>query len=127
MTKIKERGKAAAKLFKLPPGKLEPQDLSIARFVPTGMTRAFKNNRYVVMIYDNTVLPNGVIATKVLIQRHDSLPITNHWSELQAIKNEVFGEEVTAIEYYPKQSKLIDDHNIYWLWIYPDGLIPEYN
>lgn len=127
MSKIKERSKAAAKLFKLKPGKLEPVDLTKSNFVPQGMTRAYRNNRYVVMVYDSTILPHGIIATKVLVQRNDAAVLVNHWQEMQAIKNEIFGEEVTAIEYYPKESKLINDHNIYWLWIFPDGLIPEYN
>ncbi|MCW3111313.1 MAG: hypothetical protein JWQ09_5819 [Segetibacter sp.] len=123
----KQRSDLAAKLFKKPAGELKPCDLSVASFIPKGMTRAFKNNRFVVMVYDNVLIDNGKLATKALIQRLDNTPIPNHWKEIQSIKNEIFGEEVTGIEYYPKQSKLMDTHNIYWLWIFPDGTIPEYN
>lgn len=123
----KARKQKANELFKKPPGKLELCDLSIASFIPKGMTRAYRNNRYTVMVYDNTQTDKGILATKALIQKHDDMPIANHWKELQAIKNEIFGEEVTGIEYYPKQSKLQDLHNIYWLWVFPDGVIPEFN
>ena len=34
-------------------------------------------------------------------------------------------EETTAVEYYPAQSELIDDHNIYWLWIFPNDVLPK--
>lgn len=59
-----------------------------------------------------------------MIQKHDDTPIQQHWATIQKIKNEIFGEETTAVEYYPAKSNLIDDHNIYWLWIFPDGALP---
>jgi len=124
--KIKGRRKAAKELFKLSPGKLEQIDLSEVSKIPSGMTRAFKNNRFVVMIFDNTQTTHGV-ATRALIQRADDQPIPNHWREIQAIKNEIFGPETVGVEYYPAESKVQDSHNIYWLWIYPPGIIPLLN
>lgn len=123
MISAHERKKAAQKLFKLPPGKLEQVDLSVCRFIPDGMTRAYRNNRYTVMVYDNHITTHGP-ATRVMIQKHDDQPIMFHWREMQKIKNEVFGPETVAIEYYPAESKLINDHNIYWMWIYPPGILP---
>ena len=76
------------------------------------------------MVYDNTETTKGE-AIKVLIQRHDAKPIPNHWKELYTIKNDLFGEEKTSVEYHPPKSKLIDEHNIYWLWIFKDGVLPE--
>ena len=60
----------------------------------------------------------------VRVQKHDDLPIPNHWREMMNIKNEIFGEEATAVEYYPAKSKLQDLHNIYWFYIFPDGVLP---
>lgn len=120
----KRRRKLAEQVLRLEPGIFMPIDLFCAPFIPKGMTRAFKNNRYVVMIYDDTETTHGK-AIQVLVQRHDDSSIPRHWAEMQNIKNELFGKEVTAIEYYPKESELIDDHNIYWLWIYPDGVLPK--
>lgn len=116
------RAKKADKLYKLPAGKLEPVDLSTIEH-PNWMTRAYINNRYVVMINDNTETDKSK-AIRAMVQRHDDTPIPNHWSELQKIKNELFGEETTGIEYYPKESLLMNDHNIYWLWIFPEGILP---
>lgn len=76
------------------------------------------------MVFDKTRTTEGP-ATRALIQTVDDKPIVNHWSEMQRIKNEIFGRESMGIEYYPREQDLINDHNIYWLWIFPDGVIPE--
>lgn len=119
----RERRLAAAKEFKKPITKFKEIDLTVASFIPKGMTRAFRNTRYTVMVYDNTPVTTGT-AICALIQKHDDTPILNHWSEIQKIKNEVFGPEVTAVEYYPAESKLENHHNIYWIWIFPYGVLP---
>lgn len=116
------KSKAIKKLLSLPPGKFNEIDLTIVH-KPGWMSRAFQNNRYMVMICDNAKTNKGK-AIKALIQRHDDMPIPNHWAEIQKIKNEIFGEETLAIEYYPKESQLIDEHNIYWIWIFPEGVLP---
>lgn len=123
MSNRQQRRKAARQEFKKPVTNFEPIDLSSASFVPKGMTRAFRNTRYIVMVYENHPVSSG-LATCALIQKHDDTPIVRHWSEIQKIKNEIFGEATTAVEYYPAQSELIDDHNIYWIWIFPEGALP---
>lgn len=91
---------------------------------PGWMTRAYLNNHYCVMVQDDARLRDGTKAIRALVQRHDNEPIDNHWAELQQIKNELFGRETIAIEYYPRQSELIDQANIYWLWIVPENKLP---
>lgn len=117
-TRDRVRLKEAKKLMKQPAGEWETVDLS-ARPHPEWMTRAYKNNRYVVMVEDAAVTPflPGQRLAKVMIQRHDNTPIPNHWREIQNIKNELFGEEVVGVEFYPPQSQLKDEKNIYWLWL----------
>jgi len=110
------------RLLKLPQGVFEPIDLNVWPH-PEWMTRAFRNNRYTVMINDNCPTSQGN-AIRAMVQRHDDLPIPNHWREMQKIKNVIFGTEALAIEYYPPESKLVDLKNIYWLWVFPDGVIP---
>lgn len=121
----KQRLNIADQFIKKPAGKLEEINLALAdlSIVPSGMTRAFRNNRYTVMIFDNQLTTHGV-AIKVMVQNHHNTPIQNHWKELYAIKNQVFGEEFCAVEYYPKASELLDTHNIYWFFIYPEGVLP---
>lgn len=120
--KIKDRLREANRRLKLPAGKLMPIDLN-GRDHPAWMTRAYQNNRYIVMIDDNSMTTHGT-AIRAMIQTVHDQPIHNHWSEIQNIKNEIFGTEAVGIEYYPAESKLVNDHNIYWLWIFPDGIIP---
>lgn len=43
------------------------------------------------------------------------------WSEKQWIKNELFGRETQAIEVFPKESELVDEADMYHLWILPPG------
>jgi len=119
----RQRRLAAQKEFRKPVSAFEQIDLSKVSFIPDGMTRAFRNTRFTVMIYDYSPVTTGT-AIRVMIQKLDDTPIVNHWSEIMKIKNEIFGEEVTAVEYYPAKSELIDDHNIYWIWIFPDGVLP---
>lgn len=119
----RDRQKLARKEMKKPVTKFQEIELDPSGFIPKGMTRAYKNSRCVVMVYDNAPVSTGT-AIKAMIQKHDNTPIQNHWSEMQKIKNQIFGEETTAIEYYPAESELINDYNIYWLWIYPEGVLP---
>jgi hypothetical protein len=123
--KIKDRRSAAAQLLKKAPGPLTLCDLTVMSKIPPGMTRAYRNNRYTVMIFDNTMTTKGE-AIMVLIQRVDDRPIVGHWREIQNIKNELFVEETIGIEYYPAESNLLDTHNIYWLWIFPPDVLPRY-
>lgn len=117
MSRNKAQLAEARRLFKQPRGPWVEVDLS-ARPHPVGMTRCYKNNRFVVMVYDNELFPMWhVRAIKAMVQRHDDKPIPNHWRELQRIKNELFGFELWAVECYPSEPELIDDANIYWLWI----------
>lgn len=122
MSLQRERIKEANRRLKMPVGPWLEIDLS-TRPHPSWMTRAYENNRYIVMIIDNCPT-NAGNAIRVMIQKVNDSPILNHWSELQKIKNELFGPETMAIEYYPKESELVNQHNIYWLWIFPDGVIP---
>lgn len=125
MISKRQRRIEAQRLLQQPETKFEQVDLYNMRkdIIPTGMTRAFRNNRYTVMVYDESLTTAGN-ATRVLIQNHLNEPIKNHWAEIQRIKNEIFGPEVTAIEYYPAESQLINQHNIYWIWIFSAGVLP---
>lgn len=81
--------------------------------------KVFKNNIYIVQVFEVDLGAWGK-GQKALIRRNDSAPI-HKWHDFQRIKNEIFGEESTALEVYPKQSRLIDEANLYWLWVLPEG------
>jgi hypothetical protein len=44
------------------------------------------------------------------------------WPEAQRIKNELAGEHMTAIEVYPPQAEVVDQANMYHLWVVPGPL-----
>ncbi|SMC45926.1 DUF7694 domain-containing protein [Pedobacter africanus] len=124
MNKVdKLRQKEANKLFKFNVTPFVEIDLSNKEH-PSWMTRCFRNNRFTVMINDACKMTGGHIAIRAMVQKHDALPIHNHWSEMQNIKNKIFGEETMAIEYYPSQSELTDQANVYWMFIFKQGVIP---
>lgn len=77
--------------------------------------RVFVNNRYIVQVFTNK-LRDFKLYDKILIRRSDSQPIYS-WQDLFRIKNEIFGPEVEAIQFFPPVSKLVDEANLYWLWI----------
>ncbi|WP_444876696.1 DUF7694 domain-containing protein [Brevibacillus daliensis] len=41
------------------------------------------------------------------------------WAEKQRIKNELFGTERVAVEVFPAQSELVDEANMYHIWLLP--------
>lgn len=44
------------------------------------------------------------------------------WSVLQSIKNELVGPSRTAVEVYPPDNEVIDQHHWYHLWVFPGGM-----
>jgi hypothetical protein len=44
------------------------------------------------------------------------------WAEKQRIKNEIFGQERTAVEVFPTTADLVDEANMYHIWVLPDGM-----
>jgi hypothetical protein len=77
--------------------------------------QVFKNNLYIVQVFNN-VNRYGRNYKKLMIRRSDSEPIEKFYT-LQKIKNAICGEEVEAIQFYPKESELTDCANLYWLWV----------
>ncbi len=71
--KFKDRKSLAKELMKQRPGPLLPCDLT-AVYIPPGMTRAFRNNRYTVMIFDKETTTKGP-AIRIMIQQLDNEPI----------------------------------------------------
>lgn len=86
--------------------------IGMQALAPKGLKKLYKNNIYTVQVIEK----DGM--TRALIRRNDETTKVS-WKDKQRIKNELFGEEVTAIEVFPPQSRLVDEANIYWLWILP--------
>ncbi|MDK8188990.1 hypothetical protein QP794_02675 [Paenibacillus sp. UMB7766-LJ446] len=44
------------------------------------------------------------------------------WAEKQRIKDELLGRDRTAIEVFPAATELVDEANMYHLWVLPAGM-----
>lgn len=86
--------------------------------VAANIKTSFCNNRYHVQVYE--IFTNWGIVQQASLGRHGDIePIT--WDELQRIKNELFGEDKTAIEVYPTTKHLVCQAPMRHLWILPGG------
>lgn len=124
MARTAEAIKIAKKMLKKPAGPFVKMDKAQSRAWPDWMTRAYKNNHFIVMIDDNCPMTDGTTAVRVMVQRHDDAVFPDHWATLQRIKNTLFGPEATAIEYFPPQSELSNAANIYWFFVMPNIPLP---
>jgi hypothetical protein len=103
--------------------RLERLDISLPPYStsplkPSWLREAYKNGELWVQVqYHET--PFGRVK-QLYIGRQDKRPIRD-WYTLQWVKNQVCGSNAEAVEIFPPQSRLVDDANIYHLWVLPDG------
>jgi hypothetical protein len=77
--------------------------------------KVYQNHKYIVQVFYHD-MSKGRPMTKVMVRRSDAQPICS-WSDLFRLKNEIFGDEVEAVQYLPKKSELTDVANLYWFFI----------
>lgn len=70
--------------------------------------------QYVVLTRD--VLTNWGIVIHAAIRNEKNTEIP--WKEKQWIKDNLFGMDRTAIEVFPRADRLVDEVNMYHLWIF---------
>lgn len=81
------------------------------------MNRAYTDGKYAVMV--RTIdTPFGKVE-HACIRNTGSTDIP--WKEKQKIKNELFGKERVAVEVFPRESELVDEANMYHLWVFQEG------
>lgn len=76
------------------------------------------NGRFIVQMFKQSTAWGECM--RLMIRWNDARPI-HDWQIFQRIKNDLVGEERTAVEVYPKQSNLVDVANMYWLFVLPEG------
>lgn len=80
---------------------------------PKGLVDAWCNDRFAVQHY-------SFGGTQWLaIKRHHDGARDPTWAELQRIKNEIIGDECEAVQVFPKESELVDQADLYHLWLWP--------
>ena len=47
------------------------------------------------------------------------------WDTLQAIKNEMLGEDTVAVEVFPSEEDVVNEENIRHLWTVPKDFVPN--
>jgi hypothetical protein len=77
----------------------------------------FVNSIYSVQMYRFGTSTGEV--THLVVRRHDMKPIRS-WEDMQRIKDELVGPERVAVEVYPPRSQLIDEAELYHLWVLPE-------
>lgn len=83
------------------------------------MDQSFVNKNYAVLVRTIETEEYGPVMHAAI----RNLPGTDiPWAEKQRIKNELFGEEREAIEFFPKASELVDEANMYHIWVFPEGV-----
>jgi hypothetical protein len=81
------------------------------------LDRAFTDGKYAVMI--RTIDTEWGKVEHACIRNIGSTDIP--WRDKQKIKNELFGRERVAVEVFPAESDLVDEANMYHLWVLPFG------
>ena len=82
---------------------------------PPDLIMAWCNQRFAVQQFHR----NGL--TWLSIRKHVNGSKEPSWAELQRIKNELIGLERQAVQVYPRQSELVDQADMYHLWLYDEG------
>lgn len=77
-----------------------------------------EKHEYAVMIRD--VETEWGLMQHAAIRNIDSTDIP--WAEKQRIKTEIFGSAATAIEVFPTTDDLVDEANMYHIWVLPIGM-----
>lgn len=86
-----------------------------------GLAVAFRNDVFSVQVYPRATEWGEVL--HLMVRRHDSAPV-RAWHDLQRIKSTlpIVGPERVAVEVYPRESELVDDANMYHLWVLPEAV-----
>ena len=84
-----------------------------------GATETWMNEQYIVFICPEPATAWGNV-TRMMIRRNDATTNVS-WCDKQRIKDALFGPERCAVEVFPPTSKLVNDKNIYHLWVLPEG------
>ena len=85
---------------------------------PAGTVGFYANNFCSVQIKPVRAKLGKNLALRLGIRLHDQSTRIG-WAEKQRIKNTLIGEDRIAIEVYPKESELVDQANMFWLWVLP--------
>lgn len=76
-------------------------------------------NEVYVVVVNRKLMFSGAPMVHLSIRRQDREPVRD-WRDLQAIKNQLVGEECEGFEMYPAESRKVDSANQFHLWVIAD-------
>jgi hypothetical protein len=85
-----------------------------------GYEELWENEIYLVGLRPCSIARHA--ATHVCIVRHDRSELAHNWSDMQAIKNQLCGEDREAVELFPAEARCVDHTNAYHLWVLKEGI-----
>lgn len=83
---------------------------------PTGLEKFFQNAMYSVQVFRKPSEWGEIM--HLMVRRNDAAPIQS-WADLQRVKNEIAGADRVAVEVFPPEGDLVDQANMYHLWVLP--------
>ena len=90
---------------------------------PSWATRIYQNNRYTALVNDCAKTTKGLASLAYITPHHAGREV--FWRDLQRIKTEIFGARSLGVQYFPREEEVVDFVNVYWLFVYPEGVLPE--
>lgn len=85
---------------------------------PAQVSRVWRNSVFVVLFREVETEWGPVAHLAIRTIGEDVV----EWAEKQRIKDELMGPERVGVEVFPPRSDLVDEANMYHLWILPEGM-----
>lgn len=99
---------------------LAQTDLEVAKAIKASdQDEIWANHTYVAAVRRH---PQEGHVVRISVRRQDRRAVSD-WRDKQAIKNQLAGEDVEAIELYPMQSRVVDAANQAWIWCMAPGVV----
>ncbi len=96
-------------------GEWENRKYTVAMDKTGDLIDAWCNDRFAVQLFENGEF------LWLSIRKHAEHVNPPTWSELQRIKTELVGAEREGVQVFPRQSEIVDQANMYHVWLYPAG------
>lgn len=87
-----------------------------------GFDRAYSNGLYAVLVRRLDADDTGRLHLAIRTPSNLEPP----WRDLQRIKNELFGPQRFAVQVCPPDTRLIDQADMYHLWVMAEGFVPGF-
>lgn len=100
-----------------------PEGAGVGRGWAADVRRVYRNHLYVVLSRP-FIAASGETMLHLAIRTPSSAEPP--WRDLQRIKNELCGETCHAVQVHPRQDRLIDEADMYHLWVHAAGYEPGY-